>query len=138
MPLAYLTLPNVVFVLGFLAVMLPTRSFVGRETWSREEGAHGPIVLMTGLWLSWRKWPPCGRSPLYRPAGGWRAAGALLLLFMLARVTHIVEIEGYVMYAALLVAIYGLIGGPAMRKLTFPLIYLAFMFPPPETRDLRA
>lgn len=130
----YLTVPNLVFALGFLAVMLPTLTFVARETWVREEGAHGPIVLMTGLWLLWRKWPSV--RPLAAMPPGWRVGALLtplLLLFMLARITHIVEIEGYVMYAALLVAIYGLIGGRAIAKLTFPLIYLAFMFPPPET-----
>lgn len=132
--LAYLSIPNAVFALGFLAVLLPTLLFVAEETWSREEGAHGPIVLMTGLWLVWRKWPAV--RPLTTVPAGWKVAALLvplLLLFMLARVTQIIEIEGYMMYAALLTAIYGLIGGAAMRMLTFPLIYLAFMFPPPET-----
>ncbi|OYW46174.1 MAG: hypothetical protein B7Z33_09250 [Sphingomonadales bacterium 12-68-11] len=114
--------------------MVPTMLFVAGETWSREEGAHGPIVLMTGLWLVWRKWPSV--RPLFAMPAGWAVAALLvplLLLFMVARITQIIEIEGYVMYAALLVALYGLIGGAAMRKLAFPLIYLAFMFPPPET-----
>jgi len=32
-------------------VVLPTLVNLSRETWSTEAGAHGPIVLATGLWL---------------------------------------------------------------------------------------
>src|SRR3546814_14110163 len=46
------------FGLAGIAVMaLPTLLSLGRETWSTEAGAHGPIVLATGLWLFWRCWP---------------------------------------------------------------------------------
>jgi exosortase len=37
------------------------------------------------------------------------------------------------MYAGLLVALYSVIGGRALKELWFPLLYLAFIFPPPET-----
>src|SRR3546814_2839030 len=46
------------FGLAGIAVMaLPTLLSLGRETWSTEAGAHGPIVLATGIWLFWRCWP---------------------------------------------------------------------------------
>src|SRR3546814_8088708 len=52
------------FGLAGIAVMaLPTLLSLGRETWSTEAGAHGPIVLATGIWLFWRCWP------------GWVGAG---------------------------------------------------------------
>ncbi|MGB5076926.1 MAG: exosortase, partial [Sphingorhabdus sp.] len=54
-------------------------------------------------------------------------------LQVFARVTQIVEIEGYLMYATLLIVLYALIGFEALRRLWFPLLYLAFIFPPPET-----
>src|SRR3546814_16292483 len=39
------------FGLAGIAVMaLPTLLSLGRETWSTEAGAHGPIVLATGHW----------------------------------------------------------------------------------------
>ena len=37
------------------------------------------------------------------------------------------------MYAVVLVVLYALIGGAAMRRLWFPILYLAFMFPLPES-----
>src|SRR5437867_13401248 len=42
-------------VLGFAALALPTAIDLARQEWSRESGAHGPIVLATGGWLLWRQ-----------------------------------------------------------------------------------
>lgn len=126
--------PMIALALGVLAIALPTLSFVARESWSSEQGAHGPIVLMTGLWLLVRLWPSA--APLAKRPPLWRVAALLtvtVLGYLLSRITQVVEIEGYFMYACLVIALYGLIGGRAMRQLWFPLFYLAFMFPPPDT-----
>lgn len=126
--------PMIVFVLGCLAIALPTLAFVARESWSTEQGAHGPIVLATGGWLLWQLWPAA--EPVAKRPPVWRIALLLsiaLIGYLLARIAQVVEIEGYFMYASVLIGLYGLIGGRAMRKLWFPLFYLAFMFPPPDT-----
>jgi exosortase len=119
---------------GAILLATPTMIFVIRETWSGEEGAHGPIVLFTGLWLLWREWP-AARMVARAPPLLWvtAALGILLPLFVFARVTQIVELEGYLMYGALLTVLYSIVGGQAMRRLWFPLLYLAFIFPPPES-----
>jgi exosortase len=119
---------------GGLAIAIPTLAFVARESWSTEQGAHGPIVLMTGIWLLVRLWPDASRLAVRPPA--WRVAVLLVVAlagYLLARIAQVVEVEGYFMYASVLVGLYGLIGAPAMRRLWFPLFYLAFMFPPPDT-----
>jgi exosortase len=124
----------VALLAGALCVAIPTFIFVVRETWSGEQGAHGPIVLFTGLWLLWKEWPKA-RPWTCRPslASSALLLAALLPLYVFARITQIVEIEGYVMYACLLGALYSVIGPAAMRRLWFPLLYLGFIFPPPET-----
>jgi len=38
--------------LGVLAV--PTIITLGNQEWSRDSGAHGPLVLGTAAWLFWR------------------------------------------------------------------------------------
>lgn len=133
-PTFSVSLPSATLLLGVLALAVPTMVFVIEETWSGEQGAHGPIVLFTGLWLLWREWenarrevypPPVGRSLLL--------LAATIPLYLFARVTQIVELEGYFMYAVLLVVLYSMTGGSAMRLMWFPLLYLAFIFPPPET-----
>lgn len=123
-----------ILALGAAAFALPTMVFVARESWSTEQGAHGPIVLATGLWLLARLWP--GARQVARPPAPWRVwslLGILLPLYVLARITQVVELEGYLMYGTLLAALYSIIGAEAMARLWFPLFYLGFMFPPPET-----
>jgi exosortase len=121
-------------LVGAAAIALPTMITVARETWSTEQGAHGPIVLLTGIWLLWTRLREA--RPLIATPPAWR--GALLVLpllaaFVLARITQIIELEGYLMYGVLLAVAYSLLGARALIKMGFPLLYLAFIFPPPET-----
>ena len=119
---------------GIATLAAPTMLFVARESWSTEQGSHGPIVLFTGLWLLWRQWL-AAKAVAARP-NGWLWAGALtvfLISYAFARITQIVELEGYLMYACLLAVLYSTVGAQAMRRLWFPLFYLAFIFPPPES-----
>lgn len=123
-----------VLVVGAAVMAMPTMAFVARESWSTDQGAHGPIVLATGLWLLWHL--ASRVRDKIAPAPALRVAlllAVLLPAYVVARVTQIVEIEGYLMYASLLAAAYGVVGGAVMRHLWFPLVYLLFIFPPPET-----
>ncbi|MGB3739324.1 MAG: exosortase V [Pontixanthobacter sp.] len=125
---------GLVLCVGLAVFALPTMAFVIQEGWSGEEGAHGPIVLATGLWLLWQRWQ-VARDHV-EPANTTLVA-ALLLVFipatLFARVTQIVELEGYFMYVCLLAVMYSIVGSRAMQIMWFPLLYLAFIFPPPET-----
>lgn len=117
-----------------LILALPTMYDVARENWSTEQGAHGPIVLATGLWLFVRRWPEIrhrrrpGDARLAVP--GFMAAA---LLYTLARVTGVIEVEGFMMYGLLLVVGYYLFGWGVLRGLWFPIVYMLFIFPPPDT-----
>lgn len=128
------TWESVILILGLLAFCLPTMQFVTQQSWAGEEGAHGPIVLATGLWLLTREWADA--KPFAKPAPirlVWPLLAILVPLQIFARITQIVELEGYLMYAILLVILYSMIGLEALRKLWFPLFYIAFIFPPPES-----
>lgn len=127
-------LADILFTAGILGVAVPTLVLIGRTTWSSEAGAHGPIILATGLWLLFYKWPEVRH--LVRPPRVGHAVLAFLAaapFYLLARITQIIELEGYAMYLLALSALYGIIGWPVMRSLAFPLVYLFFAFPPPET-----
>jgi exosortase len=125
---------NWLLLIGILAILIPTMALVSRFSWSTEQGAHGPIVVATGLWLLWRQWHLSDgvRQPA-KPLFVLAALAVLIPLYYLANVTQIIEIQGYVMYGVLLTILYSTIGLPAMRKLWFPLVYLLFVFPPPDT-----
>jgi exosortase len=123
-----------ILAIGVALFAVPTMVFVVEEYWSAETGAHGPIVLFTGIWLLWRQWPEAIK---YRevPRGFqvWAALAVFVVLQVIARITQIVELEGFLMYGALLTVLYAFVGGEVMKKLWFPLFYIAFIFPPPET-----
>jgi exosortase len=125
---------NLLFALGLAALVLPTMYQVARVSWSTEQGGHGPLVLATGIWLLWRELKAA--APERRPgnllAGGVILA-ACLAIFVLARITGILEIEAFAMYGALIASAYLLFGGAVIRSIWFPLVYLAFTLPPPDT-----
>lgn len=124
---------DVVLAVGCAAIAIPTLVRVALEGWTTEQGAHGPIVFVTGLWLLARSWPAA--RPFARPGNAFVVAlGALLLpLYFLARVSGFVQIEGFLAYGLLLVAAYSRVGLPALRRMLFPLFYLVFVFPFPDT-----
>ena len=127
-------LPWLVLAVCLALFVIPTMVFVASNGWRGEEGAHGPIILATGLWLLWREFSPI--THMARAAPAWVVAlllAALLPMFVFARVTQIVEIEAYLMYAVLLVVLYAFVGLEVMKRLWFPLLYLVFAFPPPDT-----
>jgi exosortase len=133
-PRSLVTPANLILALGLAVLALPTMYQVARVSWSTEQGGHGPLVLATGAWLLWRELKS-GNAEV-RP--GAPLAGALALLgclaiFVLARITGVLEVEAFAMYGALVAAAYLLFGGAIIRMIWFPLVYLAFTLPPPDT-----
>lgn len=129
-----LTVANVVLALGLLALVLPTMFEVARDTWSTEQGGHGPLVLATGIWALWRE---LRSTDIERRPGKLAIALPLMILsliaFVVARITGILEIQAFSMYGALIVGVYMLFGSALLRAIWFPLVYLAFTLPPPDT-----
>jgi exosortase len=125
---------NLVLAIGLLVLVAPTMIQVARDSWSTEQGGHGPLVLATGLWAVWRELQT--KKPELRPGN---LAVALLLLgvslavFILARITGILEVEAFAMYGGLISGAYLLWGSTLLKTVWFPLIYLAFTLPPPDT-----
>lgn len=107
---------------------------VARESWTTEQGAHGPLVLAIGIWLLSREWGAARQ--LARPGNAVLVSllfVILLPLYVFARVTSIIEIEGAAMFALLLTTALALWGGATLRRLWFPVLFLVFAFPPPDT-----
>jgi len=107
---------------------------VATKTWTTEQGGHGPLVLATGIWAIWRELK--GKDVEFGPgksAIGFPLLALALGVFVLARITGILEIESFAMYGALISGAYLVFGGKLMRAIWFPLVYLAFALPPPDT-----
>lgn len=114
--------------------MIPPMIEVARFNWSTEQGGHGPIVLATGLWLLVREYR---EAKSLRKCGSWLVAFAalamLLPIFIIAGITGILEIQVLAMYAALIISAYLVLGWQVIRAVWFPLFYLAFALPPPDS-----
>ena len=133
-PGRFVTPANIIFAIGLAAIVLPTMIQVARVSWSTEQGGHGPIVLATGIWLLWRELKAGNAEP--RPGKlttGLLLIAPLIAIFLLSRITGVLEIEAFAMYGALITAAYLLVGGAVLRTIWFPLVYLAFTLPPPDT-----
>ena len=121
-----------VLVAGVLSMVIPTLASLGRWSWSTETGAHGPIVLATGLWLLWREGAGLlaegRRMPLVPPV---LSLITLLPLYALGRIINVLAIESLSLWAILIVLAY-LQFGPALKRVWFPIVYFLFLVTPPE------
>jgi len=130
----FVTPANLILALGCALLVVPTMLQIARDSWSSEQGGHGPLVLATGLWALWRELR--SKKIEFRPAPlllSLLLVGFTLALFVVARITGVLEVEAFAMYGALISAAYMLLGPALIRTVWFPLVYLAFTLPPPDT-----
>lgn len=129
-----MTPANFALAVGCAVLVVPTMLEVAQKSWSTEQGGHGPLVLATGIWAIWRELK--GKALEGRPANLLLALPLIALclgLFIITRITGVLEVEGFAMYGALVAGAYILFGPALIRTIWFPLVYLAFTLPPPDT-----
>jgi exosortase B len=119
-------------VLGIAALALPTLVALARGPWQEESGVHGIIVLVTGLWLVWRRETEI--AAVHEP--GKPAVTALLLglalpLYMAGRAFEFISIEAAALLLAMVAVAYQYLGTPTLKLLWFPILYLGFVVPLP-------
>jgi exosortase len=116
--------------LGILAI--PTLIALGKQVWSTEAGAHGPIVLAVGAWLLVREL--VAAKPLVRSGSLLLTLAGLvvsLAFYVFGRAFDFISLEVAGLYGAAVSALYSRIGVRALVHLWFPVGYLAFLIPPP-------
>jgi len=116
-----------------LAVALPCLAMLSSTYWGTEQGAGGPFVLASGLWLLWRqraKLPAIlTPAPLWQTIPALSAFGAMTVLSV---ATGAVTMQAWGVYGYLVVLLACAIGWRAVAKLAPPVAYLAFVIPPPD------
>lgn len=120
------------WILLALALAAPTLYRLGVQVWSRDIGAHGPIVLATGLWLVWRKLPSMSEEA--RPGHiALTTLGVLasLPIYVFGRAYDIISLEAAGMYGFALSLMHDRFGVRTLAKNWFPLFYLALLLPLP-------
>lgn len=125
-------LSNWPLVLGLLVLAVPALIDIAQQSWSTEAGAHGPLVLATGGWLIWRQ-----REEYIALAMRGSLITTLLILlpsliiYCFGRAFDYLFLEAAGLYGAGAAAFYDRVGGRALRRLWFPLLYMALAIPLP-------
>jgi exosortase len=118
--------------LGIAALAVPTIIALGQGPWQEESGVHGIIVLVTGLWLVWRRQEEL--SALDAP-GKPIITGLLLAvalpLYMAGRAFEFISIETAALLLAMVAVAHQYMGVAALKLLWFPIVYLGFVVPLP-------
>lgn len=119
-------------LLGTLILAVPTFIGLARDVWSKDIGAHGPIVLATGLWLLSRNISEMQRlKSVSRWAISLPALVLALALYIFGRAFDFISLETLGLYFVLLTIFYRIFGWAALRANAFAFFYLGFLVPPP-------
>lgn len=121
-------------MIGLASLSYPTWRYITTESWSTEQGSHSPLVLASGLWLLARMLPGT-KSVQKRPSLFWATIAVLPLAVALAalRRAAVIELEVYAMYGLFVAVLYAFIGWRAVAAVWFPLFYLVFAVPLPDS-----
>lgn len=120
------------WILLAVALSAPTLYRLGVQVWSRDIGAHGPIVLATGLWLVWRKLPSMTEEA--RPGHiALTTLGVLVSLpiYVFGRAYDVISLEAAGLYGFAMSLMHDRFGVRTLAKNWFPLLYLALLLPLP-------
>lgn len=122
----------ILLVIGLVSVVAPTIFSLASETWSKESGIHGPIILATGGWLIWRRWDEIrSQASSGSPAIAFLSLAIALLLYTFARAFDFLSLEVLALILAGLAVAYSVLGRRVLQSLWFPIFYLFFLIPIP-------
>jgi exosortase len=119
-------------LLGVAALAVPTVMTLSGQAWVRESGAHGPIVLVTGLWLLARQLAAARGTA--RQGALWLSALGLfvgLAIYVFGRVFDFISLETLGLFGVGVAMLHSVFGVAALLRNWFPLFYLGFAIPPP-------
>ena len=116
----------------FAIMAAPTVLRLGSQVWSREIGAHGPIVLATGIWLVWRKLPSMIEEA--QPGAPWLTALGVLAslpVYVFGRAYDLISLEAAGLYGFFVCLLHDRFGLRVLFRNWFPFFYLALLLPMP-------
>lgn len=118
--------------LGFGFMAIPTLIRLAEQVWPLEIGAHGPIVLATGIWLLFHirgeLTALTSKPPIVLTGLAFLAAVAL---YAFGRPYDLLAVEAAGVYLFFLATAATILGLRPMLANIFPFLYLAFLVPLP-------
>lgn len=117
---------------GLLVIGIPTMVTLGQQVWNTEAGAHGPIVLATGIWLMTQSRDSLTAQSRPDPLWLWLPALAITLaVYIFGRAYDLILIEAAGLYGTFIAMAMRLVGLRAIWSVLFPFVYFAFLVPLP-------
>jgi exosortase len=119
---------------GFCALAIPTAYLLGTQTWSQEEGAHGPLVLFTAAWLLWRQLPEIRHHAV--SGKNWVVGVSLtisLAMYIIGQAFDFITLSAAGLYGVGVCIFYALFGAREIVRNWFIFTYLLFAVPPPRS-----
>ncbi len=121
------------FIIGLMALYLPSYYAISQSLWQEVDQAHGPIVLMVIVFLAWQKRE---HLVLKQPTQQEFILGWALLLFGLAcyilgRSQDIMMLDIGSQIPVLMGVLLLSCGRQALKAMWFPLFFIIFMLPLP-------
>jgi exosortase len=119
-------------ILAGVALLVPTVIRLGQQVWSREVGAHGPIVFATGIWLLWRRLPAMAEAK-ERGAFWLTMLGVAfsLSVYVVGRAYDLISLETAGVYGFGVSVLHDRFGFRQMLRNWFPIFYLGLLLPVP-------
>jgi exosortase len=120
-------------IVGFAILAGPTLASLGKQVWSRESGAHGPIILATGGWVLWRALDAARHQA--KPGAAWLTGlllAAGLVLYAFGRAFDFISLEAAGLYGVGVAMLHSRLGMQTILSNWFPFFYLSFAVPPPQ------
>ncbi|WP_280152749.1 exosortase B [Piscinibacter sp. XHJ-5] len=133
-PLSREHLPWFIAIGGFAVMYLPVYWIAANGIWQTDDNGHGPIILAVLLYLFWTKWREIVETPA-RPAPllGWPLFAAGLLLYVFGRAFSMASVEFFSQLPVIAATLLLIKGRRALRVAWFPVLYLIFMVPLPNS-----
>jgi exosortase len=125
-------IPHLPLLLVSLVLAVPTFVRLGKQVWSMEIGAHGPIVLATGVWLLWRKWG--AMTAAAKPGNVLLTLAGLIAamgFYVFGRAYDFISLEALGLYGFFVALLHDRFGLKALLTNWFPIFYLGLLLPAP-------
>jgi exosortase B len=128
-------------VLGaaIVAAYIPTYVKLAQGPWQTEQEGHGPLIIAAALWLAWEcrgRLKNAVLSPA--PLAGWTALLGGLALMFLARTQDFLPVEAFSEIPVIAGCVLLISGWGVLRILLFPIAFLVFAVPVPDTITVAA
>lgn len=125
----------VILAFGWLVMYAPTYWGLATSVWVQDEQGHGPIILGVSLWLLAKRLSDSGLGVTGgggRGAAPWAILAFGLIGYVVGRSQSIwmLEVGSQIPVLSALLLLVG--GWPELRRVWFPVLFLAFMIPLPE------